>query len=77
MNIWFHFFAVWKTALYFGLEKLMSECKSWFSDILERRVSSSQLQFDDLIHVWDFGYEQGKTSSSNFQIYVTEFGNDL
>uniref|UniRef100_A0A7C9DFT2 BTB domain-containing protein n=1 Tax=Opuntia streptacantha TaxID=393608 RepID=A0A7C9DFT2_OPUST len=52
------FLPLYHTALYFGLEKLMSECKSWFSDILERRVSSSQLQFDDLIHVWDFGYEQ-------------------
>ncbi|KAJ8446742.1 hypothetical protein Cgig2_002697 [Carnegiea gigantea] len=52
------FLPLYHTALYFGLERLMLECKSWFSDISERVVSSSQLQFDDLIYIWDYGYEQ-------------------
>ncbi|KAH9602707.1 hypothetical protein KSS87_015398 [Heliosperma pusillum] len=50
--------AILQAALYFGLERLVVECKTWFCDImLEERLSSQQLLLDDVIRFRDFGLE--------------------
>ncbi|XP_021728708.1 BTB/POZ domain-containing protein FBL11 isoform X2 [Chenopodium quinoa] len=51
------FLPICHAALYFGLERLVSECRDWFSDILVMEGLSSQVKLDDLIHFWKFGLE--------------------
>ena len=49
-----------QAALYFGLERLALECKSWLSDNIMNDELSSQLKLDDLTNFWEFGVEHGR-----------------
>ncbi|XP_074269047.1 BTB/POZ domain-containing protein FBL11-like isoform X2 [Silene latifolia] len=54
----FNFLPLFEAALYFGLERLVVECKTWFCDImLKERLSSQQLRLDDVVRFRDFGLE--------------------
>lgn len=44
-------------ALYFGLERLVSECRNWFSDKIMMEGLSSQVRLDELVQFWEFGLE--------------------
>ncbi|XP_024188680.1 BTB/POZ domain-containing protein FBL11 isoform X2 [Rosa chinensis] len=43
-------------ALYFGVEMLLTKCKTWFSEVASSEVPP-QMQLDDLIYIWSFGLE--------------------
>ncbi|XP_057549552.1 BTB/POZ domain-containing protein FBL11 [Amaranthus tricolor] len=51
------FIPLCQAALYFGLERLALECKSWLSDNIMNDELSSQLKLDDLTNFWEFGVE--------------------
>jgi hypothetical protein len=52
---------IFQGALYFGVERLLLKCKVWFSEVSSSKDSgSSQIQLDDLIHIWRFGLECGE-----------------
>lgn len=46
-------------SLYFGVEKLLSKCKTWFFEATSLK-GLLQIELDDLIHIWNFGLEHGK-----------------
>ncbi|XP_062166562.1 BTB/POZ domain-containing protein FBL11 isoform X4 [Alnus glutinosa] len=53
-----NFVPLFEGALYFGVERLLLKCKVWFSEVSSSKDSgSSQIQLDDLIHIWRFGLE--------------------
>ncbi|KAL6138398.1 hypothetical protein ACLB2K_063681 [Fragaria x ananassa] len=43
-------------ALYFGVEMLLTRCKTWFSEDASLEVPP-QIQLEDLIYIWSFGLE--------------------
>ncbi|XVE61524.1 hypothetical protein DITRI_Ditri06bG0047200 [Diplodiscus trichospermus] len=53
-----NFIPLFQAALYFGVEALLMQLKSWFSEVsLSKDPGRFQIQLDDLIHIWDFGLE--------------------
>ncbi|XP_018839772.1 BTB/POZ domain-containing protein FBL11 isoform X2 [Juglans regia] len=53
-----NFVPLFEGALYFGVETLISKCKTWFSEVSSPKGSGSlQIELDDLIHIWIFGLE--------------------
>ncbi|XP_042482383.1 BTB/POZ domain-containing protein FBL11 isoform X3 [Macadamia integrifolia] len=45
-------------ALFFGVESLLLECKSWFSETTSSRgLRSLQITVDDIVEIWNFGLE--------------------
>lgn len=50
-------------ALYFGVETLLLNCITWFSEVSSSNgFGSLQIQLDDLIYIWKFGLERGELS---------------
>lgn len=50
-----------QSALFFGVEMLLSQCWLWLSEVTSSKVSlPPQLQLDALIHIWKYGLEHGK-----------------
>lgn len=49
-------------ALYFGVEMLLTRCKTWFSNVASSEVPP-QIQLDDMIYIWSFGLEHGEILS--------------
>ena len=47
-----------QAALYFGVEMLLTRCKSWFSMVASSEAPP-QIQLDELIYIWIFGLEHG------------------
>lgn len=40
---------------------LLDKCRAWFSEVsLSKNSGPPQIQCDDLIHMWNFGLENGK-----------------
>ena len=57
-----------QAALYFGVDRLVLECKTWFCDIMcKQGLSSEELELDDFVQLWDFGLEHGMPFSSNLR----------
>ncbi|XVF07718.1 hypothetical protein REPUB_Repub06bG0163800 [Reevesia pubescens] len=53
-----NFIPLFEAALYFGVETLLSQLKSWFSEVsLSKDPGLFQIQLDDLIHIWNFGLQ--------------------
>ncbi|KAL8152916.1 hypothetical protein V2J09_010676 [Rumex salicifolius] len=50
---------IFVAALYFGVEIVFLECKTWFCDKLSDNSVSSQIQLDDLVLFWNYGIEHG------------------
>ncbi|PSR98499.1 BTB/POZ domain-containing protein [Actinidia chinensis var. chinensis] len=59
VDVTFHnFVALFEGALFFGVEMLLSKCKSWLIDATSSKgLCSPQIQLEDLIHIWRFGIE--------------------
>ena len=48
-------------ALFFGVDALLLKCKIWLSELdSSKGPLSLQIQLDDLIHIWNFGEENGE-----------------
>lgn len=57
-------------ALYFGVETLISKCKTWFSKVASPKGSGLlQIELDDLVHIWIFGLEFGEDFSDVYSLY--------
>ncbi|XP_008788422.2 BTB/POZ domain-containing protein FBL11 isoform X2 [Phoenix dactylifera] len=55
-----NFIPLLEGALFFGVEKLLLECETWFSKITSKRVlSSQQISLGTIIEIWNFGLEHG------------------
>ncbi|KAK8588743.1 hypothetical protein V6N13_087642 [Hibiscus sabdariffa] len=53
-----NFIPLFQAALYFGVEMLLMQLKSWLSEVsLSKDPGLFQIQLDDLIHIWNFGLE--------------------
>lgn len=53
-----NFLALFEGALYFGVERLILECRTWFSDVCFSKDNElHQIHLEDLIHIWNFGLE--------------------
>ncbi|XVF55671.1 hypothetical protein PTKIN_Ptkin06aG0055700 [Pterospermum kingtungense] len=51
-----NFIPLFQAALYFGVEMLLMQLKSWFSEVSLSK-DPGLIQLDDLIHIWNFGLE--------------------
>lgn len=58
-------------ALYFGVEMLVTRCKTWFSKVASSEVPP-QIQLDDLIYIWSFGLEHGEKLSEITRMIRTD-----
>ncbi|KAI4348997.1 hypothetical protein L6164_009656 [Bauhinia variegata] len=48
-----NFLLLYEGALYFGVERLLMECKTWLSEVSSSKgVQSTQIKMDDLIQIW-------------------------
>ncbi|TYG48163.1 hypothetical protein ES288_D11G401400v1 [Gossypium darwinii] len=53
-----NFIPLFQAALYFGVEMLLMQLKSWLSEAsLSKDPGLFQIQLEDLIDIWDFGLE--------------------
>ncbi|XP_022767140.1 BTB/POZ domain-containing protein FBL11 isoform X6 [Durio zibethinus] len=53
-----NFIPLFEAALYFGVEMLLLQLKSWFSEVsLSKDPGLLKIQLDDLIRIWNFGLE--------------------
>ncbi|KAK6244558.1 hypothetical protein QUC31_010967 [Theobroma cacao] len=53
-----NFIPLFQAALYFGVEILLLQLKSWFSEVsVSKDPGLFQIQLDDLIDIWNFGLE--------------------
>nr|XP_043614055.1 BTB/POZ domain-containing protein FBL11 [Erigeron canadensis] len=53
-----NFLPIFEGALYFGMDMILSECKTWLTNaMLVNEVPSVQLK--DLVNIWEFGSEIG------------------
>ncbi|OMO82139.1 hypothetical protein CCACVL1_12065 [Corchorus capsularis] len=51
-----NFVPLLEAALYFGVDMLLLQLKSWFSEVsLSKDPGRFQIQLEDLIHIWNFG----------------------
>lgn len=60
-------------ALYFGVETLLLNCITWFSEVSSSNgFGSLQIQLDDLIYIWKFGLERGELLSDIYLEVLNE-----
>ncbi|URE49021.1 BTB POZ domain-containing protein [Musa troglodytarum] len=52
-----NFLLILEAALYFGVERLLLECESWFQRMT--LAEGQQIPMDTVIEAWNFGLEQG------------------
>lgn len=58
-------------ALYFGVETLLLKCETWFSEVFSPKgFQLTQIQIEDLIQIWKFGLDRGK--SLLFYIFIVK-----
>lgn len=58
-------------ALFFGVERLLLDCETWFCKITsERGPSSRQISLGTIIEIWNFGLEHGQFDSESFTVHV-------
>ncbi|XP_076899936.1 BTB/POZ domain-containing protein FBL11 isoform X2 [Bidens hawaiensis] len=50
-----NFLSLFEGALYFGMEMILSHCKTWLTNALSDAAGVPLLQLTDLVSIWDFG----------------------
>lgn len=56
-------------ALYFGMETILSKCKTWLINAISAN-GVTLLQLDDLVSIWRFGSELGECTTRKQGFYI-------